>query len=208
MNVGGYNLWPLGGGVQGGKNRGVRDNTFYAFTGRMILQTIASATTIGNTAALTPFDQQPTIAKGLLNVVGARATIEMWGHLSTTGTPTLAVIARLDDPTTGDTFAVGGGTSPLVTAVGWAWRFRTGFVVRSIGGTGTLQPFPSSLTLANNTTGVALVNQGLSSTIPAINTNAAHVVYGVIQWGAADPNDTITMDGMSIEIDYPYSTTP
>ncbi|HXU06353.1 MAG TPA: hypothetical protein VN903_35600, partial [Polyangia bacterium] len=105
MNVGGYELHQRGGGVQEGKNRGQRDNTFFAYTGRMYLQTIASSTAIANTAALTPFDQQPTIPKGLMNVVGARVTIEMWGHYGTTGTPTLSVIVRLDDPTTGDTVA-------------------------------------------------------------------------------------------------------
>jgi hypothetical protein len=205
MQVGGYHLWPQGGGVQRGRGRGVTETGVASYTGKLIFQTVATGTPIASTNALTAFDQFATIAKGLLNVVGARMVFEMWGHFSSTGTPSLQVLAKFDDPVAGDELGNNAVAAVGNNAVAWGWRYRAGCVVRTTGVSGTVQPFPATLVLANNTTGIGITNQVIAATITQ-NTNTAHVVYGAVQWGTPSASNTIQVDGMSVEIDYAFAT--
>lgn len=205
MNVGGYELHQRGGGVQQGKNRGILQTGIATYTGRLIFQTVATGTPIASTAALTAFDQFAAVTKGLLNVIGTRMVFEMWGHFSSTGTPSIQIIAKFDDPVAGDEIGNCAIAAVGNNATAWAWRYRGGVVVRTTGVGGTVQPMPATTVLANNTTGVAITNQVIANTI-TMNTNTNHVIYGAIQWGAASASNTIEVDGMSVEIDYAFAT--
>lgn len=172
-------------------------------TGTVGLDIVASPAAIANVMAETAFAApgQLVFPAGALNVAGTRVNFKAGGTLATTGTPTTTFGARLG----GIGGVVIGNSSALTcannsTAAGW--HIEGGFVVRTIGATGTLLPdnMRSHIVNAANGAGAALPSLGNTGVAvsAAVDLTAALTLVITQTWSAANPANAIIMNYLSI----------
>jgi hypothetical protein len=202
----GYYLNPLGGAVQ----KGGRPNpaNFMVAGGSYLLATQegAALSTVANTAATTAFTTPfvpPTLAKNILRV-GAALTFKMWGVYRTTGTPTLALSCRLDDATSGSTPNLGLVAFTTIATLTAGWTAQFGLVCISVGAGGTCGTMVgTSMFSVASTLSFVLASDPFSGI--TVNTTVAHTVEAAITWGAADPLNSITLQGFTLSLAYPIT---
>ena len=159
---------------------------------------IASSAAIANSAAETAFDQTLSLGANDLNQVGALLRIRASGIYSVTGTPTITLKFRIDGTgVDGEVLAELQLTAPSgVSNFGWA--LESSSIVRALG---------TAITLKN---GFAIgglngvdARTAVKTTAVSIDSQAPHTIYGTVQFGAADPANTITLETFTAEVLYP-----
>lgn len=156
---------------------------------------VTSSSPISNTTMATGFDRAYTIPAGEIDVAGAVVRVRMAGTYSTVGNPGLALGLRIGGVTCAGEFL---GTA--YNAAGFKWVMDAECVVRQPGAWATLQRGHAMISMQ----GGGSVPGALSGAFN-INTQAAVGVRGVAAWHTAALGNTITLDSMTVWIEYPQT---
>jgi len=167
-------------------------NCIFSQTNDVTVANTVTETTILGTGKGFPLGT-PTLDIGDLTV-GKNVQVKVRGIISDTGTPTIRVRVKLGATTIGDTGAIAltGTVTNEEFAVDYMLTCRTTGVTGTVIGSGTFQ-FDNSAS--------AGLTFGMPSTgTTTIDTTAALAVNVTVEWGAADPANTITSQVATIHL--------
>lgn len=158
---------------------------------------IADSAAVANTTVQTAFNKTVSVPVGALNVAGTVVCVTASGFLSTTGTPSLTIRARI-----GSTIFAGVGSVTGNNSVDVRWNFQAMCTVRAIGGSGSVQ---RGFGIGGVTTG-AIVATTIAGSTFTLDTTVAQTVDITAQWTVADPSNTVDMDTFTVDAVPPRTT--
>jgi hypothetical protein len=155
----------------------------------------SSSTAISNTASETAFDISYTLPANMLSFLGACLEIRAAGHHSTTGTPTVTMRFKIGSD------VIHSAILQCGTVSNFGWSARSNLIARFIGAGGIMQRDLSYFGLAGGGT-TPSADWGNFT----LNTTVAKALTVTVQFSAADPANSITMDTFSAWLHLPGLT--
>jgi len=155
-----------------------------------------SPAAIANTNAETAFNRHYLIPQNTLNFLGGVGRVKAAGRVSSTGTPTLTFQIKLGGVPIGKfTFTVGNNVTND------AFSMETDFTVDALGA-GALLVGPS-IGVMGGFSGASTIQANRVVGLQGITWTNDNDLTLTAQWSAASASNTVTLDGFTLDIEYP-----
>jgi len=169
-----------------------------ATAGKVVLlcANTAASSAVASTASETAFSVACTVGANTL-AAGDVVRITAWGTNDTHSSGTVTLTLKVRWGGLSGTVILNNGAVTLSTSTSYRWQIEMRFIVRSIGGSGSIARMGK--TQFDNAGSGAMVSEAQDGSVTTIATNTSNDIAVTVQHGASNAANTATLNGLVVE---------